>query len=74
MSWRTTADSLADGGTLALVSYFGLQEPRSAGDQQALRAAIVSVAPEIAAGWPSYRDLDGVLAGGQSARARSHAG
>jgi SAM-dependent methyltransferase len=32
VSWRTTADALVDGGTLALVSYFGLQEPRSAGE------------------------------------------
>jgi signal transduction histidine kinase/ketosteroid isomerase-like protein len=35
VSWRTTADALVDGGTLALVSYFGLQEPGSAGNHQA---------------------------------------
>jgi SAM-dependent methyltransferase len=63
VSWRTIADALVDGGTLALVSYFGLQEPRSAGDQQAIRAAIATVAPELAAEWPTYRDLDGTLAG-----------
>ena len=63
VGWRTIADALVDGGTLALVSYFGLQEPRSAGDQQAVRAAIARVAPELAADWPAYRDLDGTLGG-----------
>jgi SAM-dependent methyltransferase len=63
LSWRKTAETLVDGGTLALVSYFGLQEPRSAGDEQAVRAAIAKVAPGIAAGWPTYRDLDGTLGG-----------
>ena len=63
VSWRRAADALVDGGTLALVSYFGLAEPRSAADQQALRDAMARTAPEFAAGWPTYRDLDGMLAG-----------
>jgi SAM-dependent methyltransferase len=63
VSWRKTADALVDGGTVALVSYFGLQEPGSAGDQQALRAAMARVAPELATDWPTYRDLDGTLGG-----------
>ena len=63
VSWRKTADALVDGGTLALVSYFGLAEPRSASDQQALRAAMARVAPELAADWPTYRDLDDTLGG-----------
>jgi SAM-dependent methyltransferase len=63
VSWRKTADALVDGGTLALVSYFGLEEPRSAADQQAIRAAMARIAPELAAAWPTYRDLDGTLAG-----------
>ncbi len=63
VSWRTIADALVDRGTLALVSYFGLLEPRSAGDQQALRAAIARTAPELAADWPTYRDLDATLGG-----------
>ncbi len=63
VSWRSIADALVDGGTLALVSYFGLLEPRSAGDQQALRAAVARVAPELATDWPTYRDLDGTLGG-----------
>jgi SAM-dependent methyltransferase len=63
VSWRKAADALVDRGTLALVSYFGLEEPRSAQDQQALRAAMAEIAPELAAAWPTYRDLDGTLAG-----------
>ena len=63
VSWRTAADALVDGGTLALVSYFGLQEPRSTADQRALRDAMARVAPESAAEWPTYRDLDATLAG-----------
>jgi SAM-dependent methyltransferase len=63
VSWRVTADALVDGGTLALVSYFGLQEPRSAGDQRAVRAAMATAAPELAAEWPIYRDLDSTLGG-----------
>jgi SAM-dependent methyltransferase len=63
VSWRTTADALVDGGTLALVSYFGLQEPCGAADQQALRAAMARAAPELAADWPTYRDLESTLEG-----------
>ncbi len=63
VSWRKAADALVDSGTLALVSYFGLDDPRSAQDQQALRAAMAEIAPELAAAWPTYRDLDGTLAG-----------
>jgi SAM-dependent methyltransferase len=63
VSWRTTAGALVDGGTLALVSYFGLADPRSAVDQQAVHAAMARMAPDLAAEWPPYRDLDGTLAG-----------
>jgi SAM-dependent methyltransferase len=63
LSWRSLADALADGGTLALLSYFGMADPRSAGDQRALRAALQRVAPEAAVAWPAYRDLDGIRAG-----------
>jgi SAM-dependent methyltransferase len=62
-SWRRVADALVDGGTLALVSYFGLEDPRSAADQLALRDALIRVSPELAAEWPTYRDLDAMLAG-----------
>jgi SAM-dependent methyltransferase len=63
VSWRKAADALVDGGSLGLVSYFGLDDPRSADDQQALRAAMTTVAPELAADWPTYRDLACTLAG-----------
>ena len=63
VSWHKAADALTDGGSLALLSYFGLEDPRSAGDQKALRAAITRIAPEVATEWPAYRDLDQTLAG-----------
>jgi SAM-dependent methyltransferase len=68
MSWRKAADALVDGGSLALLSYFGLDDPRSADDQQALRAAMMAIAPEIAADWPTYRDLASTLAGVEARR------
>lgn len=63
LSWRKTAEALAPGGTLALIQYFGLQEPRSADDQSALLAALRRHAPEVAATWPAYRDLESTVAG-----------
>ncbi|HEX6855090.1 MAG TPA: class I SAM-dependent methyltransferase [Streptosporangiaceae bacterium] len=68
VSWQKAADVLADGGTLALVQYFGLAEPRSKEDQDAALAAMAKVAPDIAAGWPVYRDLDATLAGVEERR------
>ena len=63
VGWRKIAAALADGGTLALLSYFGVDEPRSRDDQDAMLAAMARVAPDIAAGWPVYRDIDGTLEG-----------
>jgi SAM-dependent methyltransferase len=63
VSWRKAADALVDGGTLALLSYFGLEDPRSAADQQALRAALATVAPELEEELTAYRDLESILAG-----------
>jgi ubiquinone/menaquinone biosynthesis C-methylase UbiE len=68
VSWQKAADVLVPGGTLALMSYFGLSEPRTRRDQEAVLAAIAKVAPEIAADWPAYRDLDGTLAGAEQRR------
>ena len=68
ISWQKAADVLAAGGTLALVQYFGLKEPRSKEDQDAVLAALARVAPDIAAGWPVYRDLDATLAGVEERR------
>jgi ubiquinone/menaquinone biosynthesis C-methylase UbiE len=61
--WQKAADVLAPGGTLALVQYCGIEEPRSKPDQDAVLAAMRKVAPEIAADWPVYRDLDATLEG-----------
>jgi ubiquinone/menaquinone biosynthesis C-methylase UbiE len=63
VSWRRAADVLVPGGTLALVQYFGMAEASTKQDQDAALAAIRRVAPDIAASWPAYRDLDTTLAG-----------
>ncbi len=63
LSWRKIADALAPKGTLALIQYFGLKEQRSLDDQAALLSALCRHAPEIAATWPTYRDLDCTIAG-----------
>jgi SAM-dependent methyltransferase len=63
VSWQKAADVLVPGGTLALVQYFGLEEPRSKRDQEAVLAAMRKAAPDVAANWPAYRDLDATLAG-----------
>jgi SAM-dependent methyltransferase len=68
VTWRKAADMLIDGGTLALISYFGLEDPRSSPDQRALRAAVTRIAPEVAAAWPTYRDLDNTLSGAAARR------
>lgn len=68
VSWRKIADVLAPGGTLALLSYFGLEEQRTKEDQDMMLAALSRVAPEVAATWPPYRDLDATLTGAEQRR------
>jgi ubiquinone/menaquinone biosynthesis C-methylase UbiE len=68
VSWQKAADVLVRRGTLALVQYFGLEEPRSKPDQEAALAAMSKVAPDVAANWPAYRDLDATLAGMEQRR------
>jgi ubiquinone/menaquinone biosynthesis C-methylase UbiE len=68
VGWRKIADVLVPGGTLALVQYFGLEEERTKDDQEAALAAIRKAAPEVAADWPAYRDLDGTIAGVEQRR------
>ncbi len=68
VSWQKAAEVLVPGGTLALVSYFGLEEPRTKQDQDAVLAALRRVAPDLAAEWPVYRDLDATLAGVEQRR------
>jgi ubiquinone/menaquinone biosynthesis C-methylase UbiE len=68
VSWQKAADVLVPGGTLALMQYFGLEEPRSKRDQDAALAAVRKVAPDIAVNWPAYRELDATLAGVEQRR------
>jgi SAM-dependent methyltransferase len=68
VSWQKAADVLVPGGTLALIQHCGLEEPRSKRDQETALAAIRKVAPDIAASWPTYRDLDATLAGMEQRR------
>lgn len=68
VGWRKLSETLVDGGMLALISYFGLDDPRTAGDQQALRAALARIAPDLAGEWPTYRNLHATLAGFKSRR------
>jgi SAM-dependent methyltransferase len=68
VGWRIAAETLVDRGTLALISYFGLQDARSAADQRALRESIARVTPDLAIGWPTYHDLDQTLAGATARR------
>lgn len=68
VGWQKAADVLVPGGTLALMQYCGLEEPRSKPDQDALLAAMGRVAPDIAATWPVYRDINATLAGMEQRR------
>jgi SAM-dependent methyltransferase len=68
VSWRRSAEVLVPGGTLALVQYFGMEDARGKDDQDAALEALRKVAPDVAAGWPAYRDLDATLAGIQPRR------
>jgi len=63
VSWRKIADAVTPAGTLALISYFGLQEERSGDDQEAVLSGMARHAPELAATWPAYRDLEATIAG-----------
>lgn len=69
ISWRKAAEVLVPGGTLALVQYCGLEEPRTKADQDAMLAAVRKVAPDVADRWPVYRDLAATLAGMEQRRA-----
>ena len=67
--WRRAAEVLAPGGMLALIQYFGLDDPETAEDQRALVDAMAAIAPEVAAQWSTYRDLETTLAGAHERRA-----
>jgi len=63
VGWQRAVDALEPDGTLALIQYFGLHEPCSADDQQAVLSAMTAIAPEIAGSWPRNRELEATLAG-----------
>jgi SAM-dependent methyltransferase len=69
VSWRKVARSLAPGGVLALIQYCGVEHPDTATDADALLSALAATAPEIAADWPSLRDLETIMAGVRDRRA-----
>jgi SAM-dependent methyltransferase len=60
VSWSRAAGALSPGGTLALLQHCGVAADD---DQEALIAILRRVAPEIAAGWPTLRPVDSILAG-----------
>jgi SAM-dependent methyltransferase len=68
VSWQKAAELLVPGGTLALIQYCGLREPRCICDQETLLSALARIAPEIAADWPSHRDLATTVAGAEQRR------
>lgn len=61
VSWRKVAWSLAPGGVLGLIQYFGVREART--DADAFLSTLTAEAPDVAAGWPPLRDPDAILAG-----------
>ncbi|HUA71490.1 MAG TPA: methyltransferase domain-containing protein [Solirubrobacteraceae bacterium] len=63
VGWQKAPSLLAPSGTLALIQYCGLRDPSFPDDQQALLSALARVAPELASGWPAYRDLAAIAAG-----------
>jgi ubiquinone/menaquinone biosynthesis C-methylase UbiE len=63
VSWQKAARLLAPGGTLALIQYCGIQDGRFSDDQPALLSALARIAPELAAGFPAYRNLEAIAAG-----------
>jgi SAM-dependent methyltransferase len=68
ISWEKAARVLVPGGTLALIQYCGLQDQRSIRDQETLLSALARIAPEIAAEWPTYRDLASTVTGAEQRR------
>jgi len=68
ISWEKAARVLVPGGTLALIQYCGLQDQRSIRDQETLLSALARIAPEIAAEWPTYRDLASTVTGVEQRR------
>lgn len=66
VGWEKAARMLVPGGTLALIQHCGLQAETD--DQAPLLAALRRIAPELAAGWPVYRDLAATVEGAEQRR------
>jgi SAM-dependent methyltransferase len=68
IGWARAADLLRPGGVLALLQYSEVADERTDEDRHALHAALVKVAPDIAAGWPGVRDAPAIVAGAADRR------
>lgn len=68
VGWQKIAGALAAHGSLALLSFFGLDDPASRQDQEGLRGALQTVVPEVARDWPTSRDLGRITAGAAERR------
>ena len=66
--WARAAGLLRPGGVLALLQYSEVADERTDEDRHALHAALVKVAPDIAAGWPGVRDAATIVAGAADRR------
>ena len=68
IGWARAAGLLRPGGVLALLQYSEVADERTDEDRHALHAALVKVAPDIAAGWPGVRDAATIVAGAADRR------
>ena len=69
VGWDRAARLLAQDGTLALITYSGILEEHTRADHEAMLGVLAEIAPEIAADWPEYHELEALLAGVQERRA-----
>jgi SAM-dependent methyltransferase len=63
VSWQKAAELLVPGGTLGLMQHFGLSEKRTSNDLDLLLTVLKKIAPEVAAKWPHYYELDEIIDG-----------
>jgi cyclopropane fatty-acyl-phospholipid synthase-like methyltransferase len=68
ISWRKTAELLVPDGALVLMQHFGLSEQRTSADLELQLAALKKAAPEMAARWPHYHELDEIITGVEKRR------
>lgn len=63
VSWQKTAELLVPGGVMALLQHFGLSEQSTSNDLDLQLGALREFAPQIAASWPHYYELDEIIDG-----------